>query len=184
MLGSPHRDPDQLSQWIEHHPRLSALLLYCSFLVVDIFRLFHDDVVTAIVSSIFFCSVLVIWLRASSRHSVGVCARCLDAPMGSPDHAERHALWLQLSHYIRERPLKYFLFHVGLLVMVVTIGFVVDNLLVTYLLFIPLFTVIATTNHITRVHSWLRPWCPWCKSGGGGDFEDAPTPDPVGVKQG
>lgn len=30
----------------------------------------------------------------------------------------------------------------------------------------------------TRVHNRLAPWCPWCRHGGGGDDEAAPTPDP------
>jgi hypothetical protein len=33
-------------------------------------------------------------------------------------------------------------------------------------------------------HRRLQPWCPWCRSDGGGEHEDtSPTPPPVDHRQ-
>ncbi|MFB6881449.1 hypothetical protein ACFCY8_11520 [Streptomyces noursei] len=109
---------------------------------------------------------------AVALHSMEPCLHCArHLPANGGEAADRRMRWLRLFHVTQVWLLA--AAFLGWAASWVLAGHVAAKVLVCA----SAFAVVAWAV-LARVHSPVRPWCPWCRDGGG-EEADADTPDPA-----
>lgn len=119
-------------------------------------------------------AALLPFLVALLAHGSGICARgaCGVLMSATPaDEAARYRWWLHHVHHQLTSKVTW-----SLLVAWFVITFVIVNPILSA---VPVIALLFIELRAIRLHSRLRPWCPWCGRGGGRD--DGPIePTPPG----
>lgn len=173
-------DPSRKFQWLEHHPipvMIMALSLNVGTLMLGLPEVRSPETdFLAMTLSLASVILLVSWFSATLAHRRGFCQTCFNQPLGGPQTAKRKVRTLRTFHVVTARPALMLGIALAILVtMLLTSGWVKIAMNFVY------FPLLAYELHCSKMHSWLVPWCPWCR-GDGGFGEEAITPDPTGTK--
>lgn len=173
--------------WIAHH-QPAVIGLIGAFFLLDL--LVSSWFTIAIVATGALLGAVGVWhLR------VRICERCADdVPLDGAAAAEKNRMSLWLVHRI-STPLDGFLQHIAnhpILIAVASVAVVfaldwigalsiiVAGIRVVWLpLFVATILFLMYGMRAGQRHDSLQPWCPWCRSGGGGDDETVPEPRPT-----
>jgi len=119
-------------------------------------------------------ALLAPFLLALLAHGSGICTRGACGVLMSAipaDEAERYRWWLHHVHHQFTSKVTWALLASWFVITFVIVNPILSAVPVVALLFVELRAI--------RLHSRLRPWCPWCNGRGGHD--DGPAePDPTG----
>lgn len=109
-------------------------------------------------------TVMIFFLLALVAHGGGICTRgACGALISATPHDEvgRYRWWLRHAHC---RPMNGVV--IGLLILWLVATFVIVNPILSA---IPVIALLFVEVRAIQLHSRLRPWCPWCRGGGGGE---------------
>lgn len=128
-----------------------------------------------------------IWWSAEAmikRHYRGICETCLDQiPDRGSEEAEQRDRTLRATHFLVNHE-KWFGWGPAIVLVVavvLTLTLKVQGLTLAYVL--PTIGINGWAIRLMVHHGRLQPWCPYCRTDGGGDeVECVPDPEPVMVK--
>jgi hypothetical protein len=116
--------------------------------------------------------LLVAGLVPLAAHGAGICPRCAPAmvPTCPTEEVERARTALEWVHRPLAHPLTWAVLAAHLLISFGWGG--------VYGRWSAVTVVVAFAGEMwaVRRHARLRPWCPWCRSGGHGEEDQAPAP--------
>jgi hypothetical protein len=115
-------------------------------------------------------------LLAHRAHELALCEICATrTPLNGSDAAQRNKIQLRLFH--KGRTIAYVM--VAMLAAVIGASWILHwPEIIGHLAFNISFVETAVSMHVSITHNLLKPWCPWCHWGGGGDHEPSPEPTP------
>lgn len=131
--------------------------------------------VAAVVSGYLACyligALLLPVLAALVAHGGGICTHggCAVLISATPtDAVQRYRWWLWHTHHQLKSRVTW-----ALLAVWFVLTFVIVNPILSA---VPIVAFLAVELRALRLHSRLRPWCPWCGRGGGDHGPIEPTP--------
>lgn len=175
-------DPSPRKQWIVHHPGVYVAAIALVDIPGELHRFFPGvGWLTAVnwVATGAAQIVLIAFLWSTIQHMRGFCDTCYAQPLGGPQTAERRRAWLWLWHRLATSKLVLLGALASLAVGSIAVG---DRPWPNLILSVAAASYLTAMLYAERHHSWLLPWCPWCRDDGGPDLVEPDVPVPTGQK--
>ena len=168
------RDRPRVS-WIIHYSENMIFVALLALIGLDLATINTNSMLFFILSGIPLYTLVVAALYHGSR----LCEHCITStPINPSLEAERHERSLQIWHKKHAISIAFIVYLVFLLAIVPLVehflpkGYIRAHVIrqIPYLIWFPMM-------YVFRMHSRLRPWCPWCRDDGGWGFREV-VPDP------
>lgn len=158
--------------WGGHHGVWLIAILAPTTCALGVLSMIHPHMELRVAYAFTLVLLVSTVLNITATHTNEVCLRCARHLPDKPEEAaEKRHFWLGLFHKTRAVVLTF-----ATLAMIVS--WVLAGTLTAKVLVCAVGLAVLYWAVLDRIHSPVKPWCPWCKDDGGED-SPADVPDPT-----
>lgn len=163
----------RLAVWVGHYAMWCIIVMAPATCAVGVYSVHQPSLGWRLGYAVMLLLLVVVVLNTALDHTWELCVHCAKNPPSNGGlSAERRMRWLRLFHVTGVPALiGAFVVWAGSWVFA---GSMAAKILVCCAALVVMFWAV-----LERIHSPVKPWCPWCRDDDDGEDSHASTPDPA-----